>query len=504
MTRRFFRGVSILALGEIVVRLKSVVVIPLLTQYFGTVRYGAWAQVAVLITVVPPLIILGTDTAVARYLPGTPRDHQARWFMGWIVGISCLAVPLCIALYLARDPVAILFFGTARRYANLIPLAAGYVFVTVVILVIRTWFRIQDQPGWYSIVSAGQAVSGVVAVVLVLVWRQGVYQAVLYDTLGQAVLALGLLTRILVTQGWVPPDLSALRPLVRFGIAVLPAGYAMWGLNWLDRIFLVKYTSLSAIGVYSLAYSIGLLAVQTGLNPIWTMFPNASAALWNQGDKEGLQRLFDWCAGTTLLLVMPAVAASAVLSGGLIHLIAPGSFAAGGPVVPLVLAGYGAAMIAAYYESLFWLIQRPMLSTAAVIVAFLVNLGLNFALIPPFGYIGAAVATGIAFSAQLAFSMSLATRMRLVQTRWRVPLRAAVATLAMTVVLVIGDETLGSSGVANVLAIAAGGTAVYALAIVALGIVSPRGAAGAVSALVRRVSPTRRAGELHSRVADSG
>ena len=141
----------------------------------------------------------------------------------------------------------------------------------------------------------------------------------------------------------------------------------------------------------------------------------------------------------------------------MLKVLAPASFAAGAPVVPIVLAGYGASMLAAYYEALFWCINRPGLSTVAVGVTFVVNLALNFALIPPFGYIGAAVATGVAFVAQLGFCIVLASRLRLIRTRLRTPVMLAVAALIMAASMLLVRDLVGDQGVAALVVIAGGG-----------------------------------------------
>ena len=44
-----------------------------------------WAQVAVLVAVLGPLIIVGTDSGIVRYLPGTDRTERTRSFVGWML-----------------------------------------------------------------------------------------------------------------------------------------------------------------------------------------------------------------------------------------------------------------------------------------------------------------------------------------------------------------------------------------------------------------------------------
>lgn len=70
MIRKYFKNAGLLAVTEGFLQLKGLLVIPFLTRHFGTLNYGVWSQVAVLINTVTPLIILGTDSAAMRLLPG--------------------------------------------------------------------------------------------------------------------------------------------------------------------------------------------------------------------------------------------------------------------------------------------------------------------------------------------------------------------------------------------------------------------------------------------------
>ena len=68
MSRLFFRNAAFLTMVEIILKLKGFIFIPLLTRYFGTINYGVWSQVGIVVSTVTPLLILGTDSAIFKYL----------------------------------------------------------------------------------------------------------------------------------------------------------------------------------------------------------------------------------------------------------------------------------------------------------------------------------------------------------------------------------------------------------------------------------------------------
>jgi O-antigen/teichoic acid export membrane protein len=459
--RRYFAGAGVIAASEIFSRVKGLVLIPLLTRHLGTINYGVWSQVLILATFVPLLMIMGTDSAIVRYLPGHDAEYQRRHFSGWLLTMLGIGAVLCGLLVAARGPVSDVFFGGGQEYERFVPLAAGTIYVNVLITGIRGWFRLRASTRGWATVTAGQAVTSLIATILLLSLNRTIYQYVIYSIVLDSTLSLLLLIWIWRTDGISRPVFGLLPKMIRFGLPLVPAGFAVWGLNWLDRIFLVNYTDLSAVGRYSLAYSLGYLAIQVVANPIWTMYPTAAAEHWNQGDHEGVQRYFEQTAGAMLLLVAPIIAFTAVAGRPILEILAPPSFASAAPVIAIVMAGYLLTLLSAYYETAMGLVHKQWLSTVATVIAFLSNLALNFILIPSFGIIGAGVATGAAFAIQLVFSMAVMGRLGVLRTEAGGPVRILLASVGATVAMLVASTAFDGGAFAELCVIGAVGALSY-------------------------------------------
>jgi O-antigen/teichoic acid export membrane protein len=466
--RRFFQNAGVIAGAEVIARLKGLVILPLLTHHLGALDYGVWSQVLLLVTFVPMLMLLGTDSALVRFLPGVPIEVQRRHFAGWLVVMLAAAAGFALVLYVARGPVSVVFFGSKGEYERFIPLAAATIWVNVLVTGIRNWYRIRNDAWWFSAVTLGQAAFSLAATVVVLVYNESVFELVMYLLLADLLLAAVLGATIARREGVARPDYSWLRKFVRFGLPLVPAGFAVWGLNWLDRLFMVQYSSLDDIGVYSLAYGLGYMAIQLIANPLFTMFPTAASADWNRGHPDGVQHLFERTAGATLFLMLPTVAATIVLGPAIVAFLAPPTFAAAATVMPIVMVGYLFLMLAAYYEVAFGLIERQWLSTAAVVVAVIVNIPLNFLLIPPYSLYGAAIATSVAFLAQLVFVVAVTARLRTLRTPWRRPARMMLASLAMAAGVWGIGEVVGVQGLPRLFVLSAIGALLYAVLAIVL------------------------------------
>ena len=83
--QKYWKNAGVMALAEIFLKLKALIIIPFITKYLGTMNYGIWSQVMVTAALLSPLVFLGTDTALAKFLPGQSQYEQRRDFSGWFL-----------------------------------------------------------------------------------------------------------------------------------------------------------------------------------------------------------------------------------------------------------------------------------------------------------------------------------------------------------------------------------------------------------------------------------
>lgn len=400
----FFKNAGLIAAAEIVLKLKGLIFIPLLSRHFGALNYGVWAQVNVLTAAIYPIIVLGTDSAVSRHLPGRPLHEQKRLFSAWFVFMLAVSATVCSLIYMLSHQVSIIFFGAGGQYEHFIPLVAATIFITLLLNIVRSWFLVQNNAMFYSLVSVSQAILGVGALFLVMVRGESVYELVVYSLFADLITILWLLLAVTILYGWNSPDFSILPTLLKYGLPLVPAGYAMWGLNVMDRLFLVKYATLSDIGVYSLVYSLGYTIIPLFARPFRAMYPNAVSGLYNRGDLKGLQKLYEHSAGMAFLLTIPVSVLMFILGKNLIAVVATHEFMRGVPLIALISYGYIFSIMASFFEVELGLAHRQYWFTISITTGCAVNLVLNILLIPRYSIMGAAIATFAGFLTQLVVS----------------------------------------------------------------------------------------------------
>lgn len=196
------------------------------------------------------------------------------------------------------------------------------------------------------------------------------------------------------------------RESLSFALPLVPHLVMASGLVVADRFILEHYRSLNEVGIYSLAYSFGMVMylVTQSLSQAWLpMFFGLAGA------EENRQTLGRMCSGLAVFLAGLACL-GILLSPAFVHIALDQRYREAAHIVPLVVMGY-------LFHALFSLFDLSILQakrTASVfmisLIAFAANLALNFALIPRWGMYGAAWATTLAYAVEALGAFLLAQR----------------------------------------------------------------------------------------------
>lgn len=218
--------------------------------------------------------------------------------------------------------------------------------------------------------------AGVVTPTLML----GIYLKYAYGTFGFA---------------WEP---ASIRRALAFGLPMVVHLSSHWVLDAADRLLLDAYLGRDAVGLYTAAYgSVGtLITINLSINGAYV--PQFTRAHGDPEQREFVRKAVTWFLAASAC----AVVAFSALSGTIIRLVYSAKFAESARLSPILcLAPFFQAVYLIYVNGLFHS-KKTTLIPVGTVIAGLVNVGLNVALIPRFGMAGAAWAT-LAGYAALAF-----------------------------------------------------------------------------------------------------
>ncbi len=437
----------------------------LLCRWLDQDEVGQWALAFLFVVSGAAIVSLGIQGSMNRYVEHYRKRGQLRTYLRRVACISSvLAIASAVVVAALREVFSEMLFGRADRQELVVVLAAvlGVVVANNFLLDFFTALRL------FRVVSAMQFAGGTVFVVLsitaMLAWRSdSLAVASAYGT-AQLAVVVGAGILALRTSRSFANDAST--PTHRsFWPNVLRASSALWGYNCLinlfeiaDRYMLVHVSGLEAeaalalVGAYHSARVVPSLLATGAALVASTLMPHWSHA-WETGRRKEIAR-WQLIALKLMALGMLTAGAMVVVASPLLFDIAlAGKYRAGQDVLPWVLAAATWTGLAAVAFNYLWCAERLGLCAATLAVGVVVNLSLNFALIPSYGLLGAVLATGVGHFVQLslvyrlskAYGMPLDLGLWLLTaapaTLWLGPW-AAVGVVAVLIVLSFGSDRI--------------------------------------------------------------
>ena len=458
--RRLGRHSAIYGIGGLVSRVIAVILLPLYTRYLTPSDYGKIETLLALTTVMGLVLRAGITSAFFRFYFDVEDDagrlrvlRTSFWFT---MGGGTLGLVL---LLIFASPVSSLLFGTTSA-ANLVRAAGVALWATVNYEQMTSLFRVEERSIAFVCASLANVFITIgLTLLLVVGMEEGALGVIVGNFSGTLIVYLALLGYRREQLG-LQFDRGLLREMNHFGLPLVPTALFLWVTNFSDRFFLVKLADVSEAGLYSVGVRVAsaMVLLLTAFRMAWPAFA------YSISDEREARRTYAYVL--TYLTVVTAWMALALtlLSPWLVDLLAAPRFAASEEVVgPLAFAtvSYGAYIVIAIGVGRARRTQFNWVVTGA---AAAVNVALNFALIPAYGMIGAAIATVAAYTTMAVGMAWWSQRIYPVPYQWR---RVATAALAAVAIAAIGKGLDVGLGPAIALAFA------YPLALAALGFTSP-------------------------------
>lgn len=235
-----------------------------------------------------------------------------------------------------------------------------------------------------------------------------------------------------------------IRENVRLGLPTVPHSIAMYLLGAGDRVVVERLEGLTALATYTLAYTVGWLAVivALALNNAW------SPAIYGADESDRWRVLADTAAA--ILGVMSLIALGLGLAAPVaLDLIAPSDYELAGLGAVSTLVAVSVVPYVLYLASshvVFWVGATAVLAWATPLTA-AVNVGLNFILIPPLGLTGAAVATLGCYVLLAGLVWWRATDLANVPWRWTsMATSIGLVTIGATITLLLPEDGIVAVG----------------------------------------------------------
>jgi O-antigen/teichoic acid export membrane protein len=323
MTTRVVRGSLWGISGQAVVIATSLVATPFVIRLLGTESYGVLALINVLIGYIA-FADLGMGAASTRFgsrahaRGDDEEEASVVWTALALSFFPSLAAALALAVAAPWLVEHALRLPVGLHSASVVALriaALGFV-ARAVSGVLNTPQLVRLRIDLYTLINSGSAVVQVALVPVVLALGGGLVGAV---AVAAAVAASTLFVHASVSRkllhALVRPrfDARAGKSLMGFGGALIVSGIVTIALMNAEKIFLTRFASVTSLAHYSVAFTVANLLLVLPAAMGQSLLP-AFTRLYEQGDREGLQRLYTRALRANLLWAVPLAVAVCVLA----------------------------------------------------------------------------------------------------------------------------------------------------------------------------------------------
>jgi len=388
------KDTAIYGISTMVGRFLNFILVPLYTNIFPPADYGIIQLIYAYMAILNIVFIYGLDSAYLKFASfkdiGDEKDNFSTPY------ISVFATSLLFVLLIVVNISAI---GTSLRipseYNYLIYLAAGILFLDVNVVIPFLKLRLDRRAKIFSLFRViNISVNIVLNIYLILVLHWGIEAIIISNLIASAVSL--LLVSVTIIKNFKLKFHSLLfKRMLKFGLPFLPAGFAVMLVQVIDVPILERLTDLKTVGIYKANYKLGIFMML-----FVNMFQFAWQPFFLQNAKEpNAKEMFSkiltyfTLAGSIILVVLSLFItdlAQIQIAG---FSLVGSQYWAGLQIVPIILLAYLINGMYSVFSAGIYIEEKsiyvPFITGAGAIV----NVVVNFLLIPILNITGAALAT---------------------------------------------------------------------------------------------------------------
>lgn len=385
---------SIYGFGGIITKAISFLLLPIYTRVLLPSDYGTLELVYMIGNLIAILYGFMISSGYIREYYVCKDEHEKQVLLNstfWFTFFNTIVFLILIFVF-ARELSQLLFkFDNSKLFLKLILISSA---INAHSIIFYNLLMVREKSREYitiQIISLLLTIGLTIIFIVFLRWSvMGVLMALVIGRSVEFIIISILFLRISIKE----ISLSAIKEMLKYSIPLIPLQLAAFILNLSDRFFLQNYQNLNEVGLYSLGYKFASLIPLFAIVPLKAYGPYIFSLIDNpQKCKKTIADFSRYYVAGILFLTLVV----SMFSRELIMIMADKSFYSSWTVIFLLSLSYVFYGISNVISIGIDVEKKTWLKAIFWITAAIINIGLNFLLIPSYGIIGASVATSISF-----------------------------------------------------------------------------------------------------------
>jgi O-antigen/teichoic acid export membrane protein len=402
MIKDIVKHSSIYSIGNVLSKIIAFVLIPIYTRYLTPSDYGRLEILSVTENILIMLCSLGVGSGFIKAFLYDSHDinqqkKAATTAYGFIAAVSFL---ICGSLAIFSGPMSSLLLGDEAFAFWLVMTSITGFFGANNIIPFRV-YRTELKSVKYTLINLVQFLIVSISNIYFIVFLGLGVVGILYGSLIGGALVF-LINFVSIRRYFVLEFCTVmLKKMLRFGLPLIPAMLALWVITSTDRYFLMHFSNSNELGLYSMGFRFAVILDIVFRGPFDTNWPSIYFPLAKQPNaQQEFSKIFTYylLVGSFLCLGL------SLFAKPVIHLMTTSAFYSAYEVITILALAILFQGVSSILGVGIGISGKTEYGTLTVGGAAILNIVLNFLLIPTLGMKGAALATMISF-AFMAFAV---------------------------------------------------------------------------------------------------
>lgn len=449
MVKEFVIDIRTYLPSKVIPVIIGLIAIPVITRLFSPTTYGNYVLVLATVTIFST-IAGWLNNAIVRFYPAYERDSKLNEFYATVIKLTFISIGILSLVFWG-----LLFLNKAHVSTDIYSL----MLIGILVFILTSFFQVllhflraKRQVKWYTGFSIWRSITAFgFGIALIIIFDYGTEGLFLGSILAMAV-AFPLLWKISIGQFSLKTKgifTQLTSKIAKYAFPITIGGLAAWILSFSDRYILGLFWSSKEVGIYSACYSIS----EKSILLLTSLFMLASTPIaMNIWEKEGEEKSKEFVSKLIryyLIICLPAVIGLSALARPLINVLVAQNYYEGYRILPFVVLGVFFLGLGNRFQlgTLFY--RKTHFIMFCTIASGLLNVGLNFLLVPKYGYMAAAITTLVGYILYLILNIVVSRRFFKCDFPFKSLAKATCASAIMGVAVYSIGNNLTSSTIVN-------------------------------------------------------
>lgn len=389
------KDTAIYGISTMVGRFFNFLLVPFYTNVFTTSEYGIAFLIYSYLAFLNIIYIYGMDAAFMKYSSTAANNDKADMFSTPYLMVTLTSIVFSSIIILFRDSLSSAM-NIPGSYSYILSIIGIILILDTLTLIPFARLRLERKATKFAVIKTINIIVNLSSnLILILKFDFGIEAIFISNIIASGFSFIALLPEIMSKLNFSIKKQVAVK-MLRFGLPYLPASFASMIVQLIDTPILDRLTNPATVGVYKANYKLGvfMMLFVSMFNYAWQPFFLNNAGEKNA--KEIFSRVltlflivssFLWLI---LSLFIEDIATIQVWDG---KTLIGHDYIGGLIIVPIILLGYVFYGLYTNFTAGIYIEEKTKYFPYVTGLGAIINIVVNFTLIPVYGIIGAALAT---------------------------------------------------------------------------------------------------------------